>query len=113
MASSRSSSSYNGFRRIGEKRVERCKCGDEVIILTSWTEQNYGRRFVKCPNYKERWGCNYFNWFDGPIDNQISDELKKLKDDNGDVRRRLKWLESVMYILISINMYLIWKVLNV
>ncbi|XP_028757302.1 uncharacterized protein At4g04775-like [Neltuma alba] len=99
-------------RRVAQRGGERCKCGDEVIILTSWTEQNYGRRFVKCPNYKERWGCNYFDWFDGPIDNSILDELKKMKQENIDCRRRLKFVEQITCVMAVMNVFLVWKVLN-
>ncbi|KAL3644101.1 hypothetical protein CASFOL_012033 [Castilleja foliolosa] len=42
---SRSSSSY------GNAAV-RCHCGIQLELVTSWTDDNPGRRFQACPNYK-------------------------------------------------------------
>ncbi|KAL3646665.1 hypothetical protein CASFOL_009209 [Castilleja foliolosa] len=42
---SRSSSSY------GNAAV-RCHCGIQLELVTSWTDENPGRRFQSCPNYK-------------------------------------------------------------
>ncbi|KAL3646825.1 hypothetical protein CASFOL_009369 [Castilleja foliolosa] len=45
---SRSSSSY------GNAAV-RCHCGIQLELVTSWTDENPGRRFQACPNYKKLW----------------------------------------------------------
>ncbi|KAL3636921.1 hypothetical protein CASFOL_019220 [Castilleja foliolosa] len=42
---SRSSSSYGNA-------VVRCHCGIQLELVTSWTDDNPGRRFQACPNYK-------------------------------------------------------------
>ncbi|KAL3647991.1 hypothetical protein CASFOL_008959 [Castilleja foliolosa] len=43
---SRSSSSY------GNATAVRCHCGIQLQFVTSWTDDNPGRRFQACPNYK-------------------------------------------------------------
>ncbi|KAK9290541.1 hypothetical protein L1049_008711 [Liquidambar formosana] len=37
------------------------------MVWTSWTENNLGRRFYGCPNYKANGSCGYFKWLDPPI----------------------------------------------
>ncbi|XP_028787329.1 uncharacterized protein LOC114743294 [Neltuma alba] len=106
MASRRTSSSHTISRRLGEMGVQRCKCGDEVIVLTSWIEQNYGTRFVKCPNYMERWTCKYFDWIDGPVENPMLDGINKLKEENVELRRRMRKLERLIYVVVAINILL-------
>ncbi|KAH7846847.1 hypothetical protein Vadar_018804 [Vaccinium darrowii] len=38
-------------------------CGNQKVLHTSWTDQNPGRRFVKCTNND----CNDFGWVDPPM----------------------------------------------
>ncbi|KAL3639253.1 hypothetical protein CASFOL_017160 [Castilleja foliolosa] len=54
---SRSSSSYGNA-------VVRCHCGIQLELVTSWTDDNPGRRFQACPNYKMPSCCGFFRWFD-------------------------------------------------
>ncbi|KAL3618718.1 hypothetical protein CASFOL_037380 [Castilleja foliolosa] len=54
---SRSSSSY------GNAAV-RCHCGIQLELVTSWTDDNPGRSFQACPNYKMPSCCGFFRWFD-------------------------------------------------
>ncbi|KAL3639818.1 hypothetical protein CASFOL_014786 [Castilleja foliolosa] len=44
---SRSSKSYGS-----DVAGARCHCGIELEVMTSWTDDNPGRRFQGCPNYK-------------------------------------------------------------
>ncbi|KAL5159594.1 hypothetical protein HKD37_15G043888 [Glycine soja] len=65
-AMERSSSSYTSKAR---SRVL-CLCNIEAPLVTSWTEDNPGRRFYGCGLYKvtsRKW-CNYFEWHD-PVAN--------------------------------------------
>ncbi|KAL3630978.1 hypothetical protein CASFOL_023962 [Castilleja foliolosa] len=55
---SRSSSSY------GNATAVRCHCGIQLQLVTSWTDDNPGRRFQACPNYKMSSCCGFFRWFD-------------------------------------------------
>ncbi|KAE9467288.1 hypothetical protein C3L33_00795, partial [Rhododendron williamsianum] len=43
-----------------------CLCGIRAPLRTSNSEDNPGRRFFGCINYKEYNGCTYFDWFDPP-----------------------------------------------
>ncbi|CAN1797132.1 Uncharacterized protein At4g04775, partial [Linum perenne] len=48
----------------------RCVCGAEIVLLTSWTEDNPGRRFLRCGGFKKGAATgkrHYFAWFDEPI----------------------------------------------
>ncbi|KAL3632678.1 hypothetical protein CASFOL_025662 [Castilleja foliolosa] len=54
---SRSSSSYGNA-------VVRCHCGIQLELVTSWTDDNPGRHFQACPNYKMPSCCGFFRWFD-------------------------------------------------
>lgn len=42
-----------------------CHCGDVAPIMMSWTDDNPGRRFVGCCNFK-RGKCKFFKWIDDP-----------------------------------------------
>ncbi|KAJ0825832.1 putative DNA topoisomerase transcription factor GRF family [Helianthus annuus] len=39
-----------------------CRCGKEAIILTSWTDNNPGRRFYGCPDQGST--CGFLGWYD-------------------------------------------------
>ncbi|CAN1161307.1 hypothetical protein LINPERHAP2_LOCUS23841, partial [Linum perenne] len=42
----------------------------EVVLLTSWTEDNPGRRFLRCVSAKKASVSgtrHYFSWFDKPM----------------------------------------------
>ncbi|KAL1831395.1 hypothetical protein DCAR_0728807 [Daucus carota subsp. sativus] len=41
-----------------------CSCGMVAVQRTSWTDNNYARRFLGCV-YGAK-GCNYFRWVDPP-----------------------------------------------
>ncbi|XP_058179307.1 uncharacterized protein At4g04775-like [Rhododendron vialii] len=43
---------------------ERCRCGWRVVMQTSLTVKNPGRRFLGCRKYKKENGCNFFVWID-------------------------------------------------
>ncbi|KAI8538640.1 hypothetical protein RHMOL_Rhmol09G0119900 [Rhododendron molle] len=43
---------------------ERCRCGRRVVMQTSLTVKNSGRRFLGCSKYKKENGCNFFVWID-------------------------------------------------
>ena len=41
--------------------AEHCGCGNIIVVRTSWTDSNPGRRFISCDR------CRYFRWIDGPL----------------------------------------------
>ncbi|GJN34503.1 hypothetical protein PR202_gb23168 [Eleusine coracana subsp. coracana] len=42
---------------------------EKIIELTAWTEENYGKKFWKCPRYapKVSNGCKCFMWLSGYV----------------------------------------------
>ncbi|KAL3655707.1 hypothetical protein CASFOL_000103 [Castilleja foliolosa] len=69
---SRSSSSY------GNAAV-RCHCGIQLELVASWTDDNPGRRFQACPNYKMPSCYGFFRWFDEEMCSR-SKELEQEKN---------------------------------
>ncbi|CAN1318743.1 hypothetical protein LINPERPRIM_LOCUS30932 [Linum perenne] len=53
-----------------EDCLGRCVCGAEVVVLTSWMEDNPGRRFFRCGKMKNgsmNGKRHYFAWLDKPM----------------------------------------------
>ncbi|KAL3637719.1 hypothetical protein CASFOL_018167 [Castilleja foliolosa] len=69
---SRSSSSY------GNAAV-RCHCGIQLELVTSWTDDNPGRRFQACPNYKMPSCCNSRIAKKDKVRNFVGNEQEKNK----------------------------------
>ncbi|KAJ1429815.1 Zinc finger, GRF-type [Sesbania bispinosa] len=44
-----------------------CRCGQDVLVLTSNSLKNPGRRFFRCPNWKTTHSCRFFQWVDEEI----------------------------------------------
>nr|KAJ0184532.1 hypothetical protein LSAT_V11C900502280 [Lactuca sativa] len=69
MASSSSVSNSSAYRSARQVR-RRCNCDEPVGRWTSWKPKNPGRRFVGCPNYKDKEkDCKFFEWIDPPLPN--------------------------------------------
>ncbi|KAJ1404147.1 Zinc finger, GRF-type [Sesbania bispinosa] len=51
---------------VSSKRY--CKCGDEIVILTSGSVRNPGRKFFRCPNWKTPHTCNLSQWVDEDVE---------------------------------------------
>ncbi|KAJ9542022.1 hypothetical protein OSB04_028528 [Centaurea solstitialis] len=66
--------SSSSSHRIRSSRSEiddgLCFCGDPLVLKTSWTSRNPGRRFLSCPNYGTSHECNKFKWMDVQLPNQ-------------------------------------------
>ncbi|RZB70552.1 hypothetical protein D0Y65_035499 [Glycine soja] len=106
----RSSSSYTSKAR---SRVF-CLCNIEAPLVTSWTEENPGRRFYGCGLYKDRGtkGCNFFQWHD-PVDNNRQkkiivglmkevDELKLREKDLQTMISEMKMKEKCLWIVLVV-----------
>ncbi|XP_057769876.1 uncharacterized protein LOC130989795 [Salvia miltiorrhiza] len=81
------SSSWRG-RRQGDSAENPVFCICEVegkklkaSIMTSWTEDNPGRRFYGCRNWKAR-HCGFFDWIDAPITERAKEVINDLKSEN-------------------------------
>ncbi|CAL9224882.1 unnamed protein product [Arabidopsis halleri] len=58
-----------------------CRCGLPAKIVTSWTDNNPGRRFFGCPLFKKGRHCDYFDWFDeGVVDGWPKEALIRDRD---------------------------------
>ncbi|KAK4580581.1 hypothetical protein RGQ29_024287 [Quercus rubra] len=60
-----SSSSANLKRR--PSRTCYCPNPGKPVLVVSWTGNNLGRRFYRCPNYWVGQKCKYFQWVDDEI----------------------------------------------
>ncbi|XP_057801807.1 uncharacterized protein LOC131016971 [Salvia miltiorrhiza] len=63
-----------------------CFCVNEgkrlkAPIRTSWTEDNPGRRFYGCKNWKTK-KCRYFKWHDEPMGERAIEVINELKNEN-------------------------------
>ena len=47
-----------------KQKKKRCFCGLEMVVRTSTTASNKGRRFRGCPLFPRKDACNYFHWID-------------------------------------------------
>ncbi|CAN0915944.1 hypothetical protein LINGRAHAP2_LOCUS29423 [Linum grandiflorum] len=56
-----------------------CKCGDRVVLLTSWTEDNPGRRFYSCKLRYSNNHCQFFLWLDPPIEGRPKEIINYLR----------------------------------
>ncbi|KAL5983917.1 hypothetical protein ACLOJK_018015 [Asimina triloba] len=71
MASSSSCSRSRGFQNCNYF------CGLPVIVLTSHTRKNPGRRFLRCSQYKDTTRrCGFFQWLDVGGQSKSSDEVR-------------------------------------
>ncbi|KAJ1384465.1 Zinc finger, GRF-type [Sesbania bispinosa] len=99
-ASKTSSSSFQSPHTL-------CDCGDDLILMTSKTVSNPGKKFWRCPNWKNNMSCDFFQWVDEEwLDKGTSMEdvegyvmeiaqlkkVSKLQRKLCDVRNMRKWL---------------------
>ncbi|KAH1213807.1 hypothetical protein GmHk_14G041692 [Glycine max] len=86
----------------------------EAPLVTSWTEENPGRRFYGCCLYKDtgRRGCNFFQWHD-PVGNNRQkkiivglmkevDELKLREKDLQTMISEMKMKEKCLWIVLVV-----------
>ncbi|KAJ1376090.1 Zinc finger, GRF-type [Sesbania bispinosa] len=62
MAAERASSS------TFSSRYRLCGCGDTMLLLTTTSAKNPGRKFWRCPNWNRKDTCNYFEWLEEEVD---------------------------------------------
>ncbi|KAH6806486.1 hypothetical protein C2S51_031317 [Perilla frutescens var. frutescens] len=89
MDSHSSSLSSISYRRQQSSNLQEgrnvCECGITEVIWTSWTNENPGRRFYGCCNYRSskgvipKAGCNHFRWCDVEMSDRVKEVLNTLK----------------------------------
>ncbi|KAF7808515.1 uncharacterized protein G2W53_035258 [Senna tora] len=61
------------------RRGRHCFCGERAIILTSRTQENPGRRFWRCKNFKSADDCDFFDWIDLPSTDAKDIAIERLR----------------------------------
>uniref|UniRef100_K4A1A5 Uncharacterized protein n=1 Tax=Setaria italica TaxID=4555 RepID=K4A1A5_SETIT len=51
-----------------------CHCRKKVALWISWSNDNPGRRYLKC------YRCDFICWYEGPVDEFICGLLVDLRD---------------------------------
>ncbi|CAN1149612.1 Uncharacterized protein At4g04775 [Linum perenne] len=81
----------------------RCVCGQGIVLLTSWTNENPGRRFWRCSRQlktKNPKNKHYFEWHDPPIEERsrqvINGLLKKLNKLEQEQREGMNFGDSLL-----------------
>ncbi|XP_059316103.1 uncharacterized protein LOC132066934 [Lycium ferocissimum] len=73
----------------------RCKYGDLLIMQTSWSNDNPGRRFWSCPRYREK-SCKFFRWRDrDEIDARSKFVISRLANRVKDLEKSLAYFQSM------------------
>ncbi|KAJ9565630.1 hypothetical protein OSB04_001596 [Centaurea solstitialis] len=72
---SSSSSSHRIHFPKDQIEDEFCLCGDRLVVKTSWTHLNPGRRFLSCRNYGTSHECKKFKWLDAELPNQYYKDM--------------------------------------
>ncbi|XP_057771070.1 uncharacterized protein LOC130990858 [Salvia miltiorrhiza] len=78
-----SSTSRGGRQFEDNQNPRRCTCEIDgrrlrAVIMTSWTDENPGRRFYGCRNWKTK-NCGFFDWLDEPISERGKEVINELK----------------------------------
>ncbi|CAK8562913.1 unnamed protein product [Lathyrus sativus] len=105
-------SSTNQYGYGIRRRGNRCWCELESLLMTSWTYDNFGRRFHGCGNFKvmRKKVCNYFQWFDEDMSRCAKDVIRSLKDKNEelmDVIKDIKKNEDLLKMKIMFMYYFV------
>ncbi|XP_057783059.1 uncharacterized protein LOC131023416 [Salvia miltiorrhiza] len=78
----------------------KCYCGSRVVLMTSQTQQNPGRRFICCPKKDIKAQCRFWHWVDPetPIGEaeEEDDGESKLTFWIGEYYRQQQYLEADM-----------------
>ncbi|XP_057803710.1 uncharacterized protein LOC131019043 [Salvia miltiorrhiza] len=81
-----SSSSHGRQQMMNDVEVRHCRCKFEgkrleAKRMTSWTDENPGRRFYGCRNWKTQ-NCGFFDWYDEPMSERAREVINGLKKEN-------------------------------
>ncbi|XP_019183765.1 PREDICTED: uncharacterized protein LOC109178688 [Ipomoea nil] len=97
--SSSSSCTRRRYNVGGSVEIRECECGNELVIRTSWTDRNPGRRFFHCSESPGRKGCGFFEWTDPPMCPRsiciIPGLLKRINRDREEMGRLKAMLNAI------------------
>ncbi|KAL8466997.1 hypothetical protein ACS0TY_035902 [Phlomoides rotata] len=87
-----------------------CYCHRVAVTVTSWKEDNVGRRFLGCERYPNKGYCKFFKWIDEQLcerAKQIIPGLLKRLNEQRDEKRNMESvidkLEEMRSIMQSVN----------
>ncbi|KAJ1421592.1 Zinc finger, GRF-type [Sesbania bispinosa] len=102
-----------------------CRCGQDVLVLTSNSLKNPGRRFFRCPNWKTTDSCRFFQWVDEEI--YSNESLNQIPPPNQcdrcadvveasnlkvkDMQKKLAYETKKMNLFLTILLVLSWMVM--
>ncbi|CAH9102668.1 unnamed protein product [Cuscuta epithymum] len=84
-----------------------CLCGMPIKMMTSWTDENPGRRFVAC---SRRGCCSNFEWVDPGLLRKINNPQRVI-DEAEPVKRKEKMWTVIWCVLGGIVMLLLFIIL--
>ncbi|KAK3153437.1 hypothetical protein QOZ80_2BG0172610 [Eleusine coracana subsp. coracana] len=64
-----------------------CHCRRKATLWISWSDDNPGRRYMKCYCAREG-GCDMYEWYEGPVDPFVSTLLVDLRNDVWALKRQ-------------------------
>ncbi|WMV38663.1 hypothetical protein MTR67_032048 [Solanum verrucosum] len=105
-----SSFSNSSMASVDEGRY--CRCGNEALLKTSWTQLNPGRRFFTCRISKKMGGCDYFLWYEDrhpPQANRVMWGLLKKVNAFDEKLNRAKNIFIVGVVATGLLIFGIWK----
>ncbi|KAL2238077.1 UNVERIFIED_CONTAM: hypothetical protein Sindi_0999400 [Sesamum indicum] len=76
-----------------ESVVRFCRCGRDVLLRTSWTTLNSGRRFCGCPGNEGQY-CDTFQWVDPPMCRRSKEIIPGLLNRISEYETRMKHLNA-------------------
>ncbi|KAG2610285.1 hypothetical protein PVAP13_4KG179433 [Panicum virgatum] len=72
-----------------------CQCGRKAGLWISWSNDNPGRRYLKCYNAHSG-GCNFMGWFEGPVHKFVRGLLIDLRDTVWGLKRERVELKAAL-----------------
>ncbi|KAJ1388546.1 Zinc finger, GRF-type [Sesbania bispinosa] len=56
--------SRTSYGSSSSSRHKHCGCGESLLLFTSSSAKNPGRKFLRCPNWNKNNTCKFFAWLD-------------------------------------------------
>ncbi|XP_031096991.1 uncharacterized protein LOC116001243 [Ipomoea triloba] len=79
--------------------VEVCGCGQEMVLRTSWTNENPGRRYWECSRHKD----GFMRWYDPPMCPRskriipgLLRRINKIEEENVKLKSKLRSLGKIL-----------------